>query len=319
MTEKKALKLIIIFVIVAIIGTAGGLYIAKSTRMKNIENKKQEWKSNAVVTPKKGSLQAAGSITITWKSASKLDKVDQYKVYVDNKMVAKTNGNITKCEYYTTSVSEHKVYIEADLKHGSKIYSDIVSFYVNKKGFCMNKDMAQTINADDWNVSWYYNWTVTKHNYTSFQKLQFVPMFWTSAPTDSGLAEDLKMLGYKYILAYNEPDREDQANMSVDTAIEGMKSLVGKGLKVGSPAAAIWPSISTDWFQPFMKKMKEEKMDVDFIALHHYWNWYTEDGAKAFLDIVDETWKMYHKPIWITEFALSGVPNRTKQTRQLTI
>lgn len=128
MTEKKALKLIIIFVIVAIIGTAGGLYIAKSTRMKNIENKKQEWKSNAVVTPKKGSLQAAGSITITWKSASKLDKVDQYKVYVDNKMVAKTNGNITKCEYYTTSVSEHKVYIEADLKHGSKIYSDIVSF-----------------------------------------------------------------------------------------------------------------------------------------------------------------------------------------------
>ncbi|MFR4318754.1 MAG: glycosyl hydrolase [Eubacterium sp.] len=127
------------------------------------------------------------------------------------------------------------------------------------------------------------------------------------------------MLGYKYILAYNEPDREDQANMSVDTAIEGMKSLVGKGLKVGSPAAAIWPSISTDWFQPFMKKMKEEKMDVDFIALHHYWNWYTEDGAKAFLDIVDETWKMYHKPIWITEFALSGVPNRTKQTRQSAI
>ena len=319
MTGKKVLKLIIILVVVAIIGTAGGLYIAKNTRMKNIENKKQEWKSNAVVAPKKGSLQAAGSITITWKSASKLDKVDQYKVYVDNKMVAKTNGNITKCEYYTTSVSEHKVYIEADLKHGSKIYSDIVSFYVNKKGFCMNKDMAQTINADDWNVSWYYNWTVTKHNYTSFQKLQFVPMFWTSAPTDSGLAEDLKMLGYKYILAYNEPDREDQANMSVNTAIEGMKSLVGKGLKVGSPAAAIWSSISTDWFQPFMKKMKEEKMDVDFIALHHYWNWYTEDGAKAFLDIVDEAWKMYHKPIWITEFALSGVPNRTKQTRQSAI
>ncbi len=28
---------------------------------------------------------------------------------------------------------------------------------------------------------------------------------------------------------------------------------------------------------------------------------------------------MYHKPIWITEFALSGVPDWTKQTRQSAI
>ena len=60
-------------------------------------------------------------------------------------------------------------------------------------------------------------------------------------------------------------------------------------------------------------------MDVDFIPIHHYWNWWNEEGVQAFLDLVDKTWEMYHKPIWITEFAISGVPYRTKQMRQSVI
>ena len=65
--------------------------------------------------------------------------------------------------------------------------------------------------------------------------------------------------------------------------------------------------------------MKKEKMDVDFIPIHHYWTWWNEEGVQAFLDLVDKTWEMYHKPIWITEFAISGVPYRTKQMRQSVI
>ena len=109
--------------------------------------------------------------------------------------------------------------------------------------------------------------------------------------------------------------------MSVDDAVNGMKSILNQGLIVGSPAASVWPSASEEWFQPFMKKMKQEKMDDDmaFLALHHYWNWHTKEGAEAFLKIIDETWEMYKKPIWITEFALSGVPAWTKQTRQSAI
>ena len=63
--------------------------------------------------------------------------------------------------------------------------------------------------------------------------------------------------------------------------------------------------------------LKEQNMDVDFIPIHHYWNWYADEGAQAFLDLVDETWKMYHKPIWITEFAISGDPGKTKFQRKV--
>lgn len=306
-------------VVVIIVSVLLGLYITKNKRIANINEQKETWKTEAIVFPAKGSLQPAGYITIEWNAADDMDEVESYEIFVNDKKQGKVKGNQKTFEYYTTEVSKHDAYIKANLKHGGVIYSDIFSFYVNKKGLCMNKDMAANVEATDWDVSWYYNWSISKHNYTSFQDLQFVPMFWTSAPTDDSEVEVLPKRGYKYLLGFNEPDRPDQANMSVDDAIEGMKPLLNKGMYVGSPAVSIWPSISTDWFQPFMKKMKENKMDVDFITLHHYWNWHDEKGAKAFLDIVDESWEMYHKPIWITEFALSGVPDWTKQTRQAAI
>ena len=320
MKEKRsAIILLIVVLIIITIGVVIYKNVQTKNRIETINKNKMTWKSEAIKSPEKGSLQPAGYITIDWKSAGNLDQVDKYEIYVDNKKQGQVKGNATKFEYYTTKVSKHDVYIKAYLKHGSEINSDIFSFYVNKKGFCMNKSMAEHVNADDWNVSWYYNWTLTKHNYTSFQKLQFVPMFWTSAPTDAEEVKVLPLRGYKYVLPYNEPDRPDQSDMSVDDAIEGMKSLLNKGLYVGTPATSVWPSASEEWFKPFMKKMKENKMDTDFIVFHHYWNWHTKEGAQAFLDIVDEAWKMYHKPIWITEFALSGVPAWTKQTRQSAI
>ena len=319
-TKKKKLILWLgILLVVVVIGSILWLNIAKNQRISKINKLKNQWKTEAIVLPQKGSLQPAGYITIEWNSAEDMDEVESYEIYVNGEKQGKVSGDKTSFEYYTTTVSRHDAYIKTNLKHGGVIYSDIFSFYVNKKGLCMNKEMAANVNATDWDVSWYYNWSISKHNYTSFQDLQFVPMFWTTAPTDGNEVEVLPKRGYKYLLAFNEPDRPDQSNMSVDTAIEGMKPLLNKGLYVGSPAVSVWPSISTDWFQPFMEKMEENKMDVDFIALHHYWNWHDEKGAKAFLDIVDESWEMYHKPIWITEFALSGVPDWTKQTRQSAI
>ena len=312
---------IILILLVVLLGAIVGTSIATKNRKNKINKNKSKWKTEAVISPEKGSLQPAGYITINWKSADKMGRVHKYQIYVDDKKQGEVSGNMTTFEYYTTKVSIHKVYIKAILDHGNEVNSDVFGFYVNKKGFCMNKDMAEHVNADHWNVSWYYNWALSKHNYTSFQKLQFVPMFWTTAPTDKHQAEVLKLRGYKYVLAFNEPDRADQSNMSVDDAVNGMKSILNQGLIVGSPAASVWPSASEEWFQPFMKKMKQEKMDDDmaFLALHHYWNWHTKEGAEAFLKIVDETWEMYKKPIWITEFALSGVPAWTKQTRQSAI
>lgn len=287
--------------------------INDDNRKAEIRKKAGTWKQEAVTFPKAGSLQPAGYITINWNPADDLEEVSGYKVYVNDELIAETDAKTTTCEYYTTKVSAHKVYVEADLARGSQIYSDINTFYVNKKGFCVNKDMAQEIKADEWGVSWYYNWSMEALKYTSFQELQYVPMMWGHAETDDTIIRRFPKFGYKYVLAYNEPDRTDQANMEVEEAVEGMKDFMNKDLYVGSPATALCPPWSKNWFQPFMTEMQKNNMDVDFIAVHHYWNWYQDEGAAAFVELIDKTWEMYHKPIWITEFSINGDPGNNRE------
>ena len=157
---------IILILLVVLLGAIVGTSIATKNRKNKINKNKSKWKTEAVISPEKGSLQPAGYITINWKSADKMGRVHKYQIYVDDKKQGEVSGNKTTFEYYTTKVSIHKVYIKAILDHGNEVNSDVFGFYVNKKGFCMNKDMAEHVNADHWNVSWYYNWALSKHNYT---------------------------------------------------------------------------------------------------------------------------------------------------------
>ena len=66
-------------------------------------------------------------------------------------------------------------------------------------------------------------------------------MMWTTAPTDKQEISVLPKLGYKYVLAFNEPDLEEQSNISVEDAVEGMKAFMNQDIYVGSPATALCP------------------------------------------------------------------------------
>lgn len=139
-------------------------------------------------------------------------------------------------------------------------------------------------------------------------------MMWTYSSTESKMIERLKKTGYKYLLAYNEPDFTDQANLTVDEVVDAWPDFMNKGIQISSPATALCPPWSKDWFQPFMEQIDaDDNLSIDFIALHHYWNWYSDEGVQAFLDLIDQTYEMYHKPIWITEFAISGDPGKNQE------
>ena len=133
--KKLLVGLCISIVGIIIIGIIVGINISNNNRIANINQLKSQWKKEALISPAKLSLQAAGYITIEWNSAEKMDDVDSYEIYVDNKKEGEVEGNKTTFEYYTTKVSKHEVFVKANLKHGSEIYSDIFYFYVNKKGF----------------------------------------------------------------------------------------------------------------------------------------------------------------------------------------
>lgn len=158
-----------------------------------------------------------------------------------------------------------------------------------KKGF--GGDAA---NAKKFNAHWYYNWGP---NGKSSDGLEFVPMVKGKNHVTPKVLNDIKASGAKIILGFNEPERADQGNTTVEEALDLWPKLMETGLRLGSPA----PSSDKGgmaWLDRFMQGVAKRKLRVDFIAVH----WYRSSSPKEFEDFLKELSRKYHRPVWITEF-----------------
>ncbi|WP_348029894.1 glycosyl hydrolase [Eubacterium sp. CAG:156] len=267
-----------------------------------------QWQTNAITSPVAGKLVPAGYVDIKWTSANDLGEVKGYKVYVDDALVNTATATTTQFEFYTTTVSSHKTYIVAEFTDGSSVTSSTFYFYVTKKGLCVNDKMGKMLIPDDMNIGWYYNWGVNPFTYSCYTDIDYVPMIWGTS--SEKYISSIVAKGYKYLLAYNEPDMGANAggsNINVNTAIKNWSNFLGNNYYLGSPAPAYSPSWGNGtWFRTFMNGI--DQSTIDFIPLHCYYKTYGGvEAANDFLtDVVDKTYQMYHKPIWITEFAPSG-------------
>ncbi len=171
---------------------------------------------------------------------------------------------------------------------------------IGKKGF------GKTIRGSNWSfmvsdlkVHWHYSWGSTLSEYEPVN-VDFVPMIWGYNGIDQEKVAELKTLKdegkLRYLLGFNEPDKTDQANMTVAQAIEKWPLLEEVGVPLGSPAPA---NPTGDWLQEFMQRAENEGLRVDFVCVH----WYGGINAQAFLNRLQEIYDLYNKPIWITEFA----------------
>jgi len=94
--------------------------------------------------------------------------------------------------------------------------------------------------------------------------------------------------------------------MTVDEAIALWPELEKTGLRLGSPAAV---KSTGDWMVEFMQKVKDKNLRVDFVTIH----WYAPPNADSFIKKVTDTYNLFGKPIWITEFAVADW-NSTDET-----
>lgn len=171
-----------------------------------------------------------------------------------------------------------------------------------KRGFAGNT--ATFVNG--MNTNWYYNWGRTAN---ASARGEFIPMAWgAGAITDAGNFAQLTGHSSDYILGFNEPERADQANMTVARAIELWPQLMATGKKLVSPAVSDDAAGQT-WLTDFMTQINQKGYRVDAIAFHWYGDVRPSNAASTFLSRVDwyrntfqnKTGQKY--PIWITEFA----------------
>jgi hypothetical protein len=170
-------------------------------------------------------------------------------------------------------------------------------------------------------VSWYYNWTVTPDNCTTGG--EFVPMYSNhpnTNPTPQAVSDQISRLvsaGYKYVLGFNEPNKSDQANMTVADAIALWPAMTSNpAILVGSPATS---ADGKSWFEDFWTQVQAHKLRVDFIAIHWYgWNAGSCDPNGSNL----ESYIKWAEglpgdlPIWLTEWGCMNASNPDDATVQ---
>jgi RNA polymerase sigma factor (sigma-70 family) len=165
-------------------------------------------------------------------------------------------------------------------------------------------------------ASWYYTWSTTHQGVTTPSGVDFVPMIWGSASVTATALGQARSAGH-YLLGFNEPDRGDQANMTVAQALDLWPQLTSTGLTLGSPAVATGGDTPGGWLDQFMSGAASHGYRVDFITLHWYGSDFTTSSAVNELkSYISAVYNRYHKPIWLTEYALINFANGTSYPSQ---
>jgi hypothetical protein len=161
-------------------------------------------------------------------------------------------------------------------------------------------------------VSWFYDWAPTPGAVKAPSGVQFVPMMWNGASVTTANLAAAKRDG-STLLGFNEPDMTGQANMTVDQALNLWPKLEATGMRLGSPAVAWGADQSGQWLDRFMAGAKSRGYRVDFITLHWYGSDFTTANAVSQLrSYINATYARYHKPIWLTEYALMNFGSGAK-------
>jgi RNA polymerase sigma factor (sigma-70 family) len=160
--------------------------------------------------------------------------------------------------------------------------------------------------------SWYYTWGPQHSGLSSPTGTGFVPMIWGAASVTPQVLAQARRSG-PYLLGFNEPDMGAQANMTVQQAITLWPQLMATGRVLGSPAVAYGGDTPGGWLDRFMTAARQHDYRVDFIALHWYGgDFTTPDAVDQLRSYLAAVHARYHKPIWLTEFALIDFSHGTR-------
>ncbi len=177
-------------------------------------------------------------------------------------------------------------------------------------GFDQSKMRAADFAALSSAVSWGYCWGTSTWHDTFGNGVAFVPMAWNGTYDAADLRTYLAAHPETdYLLAFNEPNFRDQANMTPSAAAAawgGLQAIADEfGLKLVSPAPnwcgyCVEENGTTynspyDWLRDFFALCTDCR--VDYIAVHFYMG--NRDAVKG---SIEQLYNQFRKPIWLTEF-----------------
>lgn len=159
-------------------------------------------------------------------------------------------------------------------------------------------------------AGWYYDWSHSTYLDFEGKGVDFVPMTWNGGYNAQQLRQFLTdHPSVKYLLAFNEPNFRDQANMTPAQAASAWPQLQAIaddfGLKIVSPAPnwcgwCVEENGTTynspyDWLRDFFAACPDCR--VDYIGIHFYMG-----AMESVKGSIEQLYNQFHKPVWLTEF-----------------
>ena len=188
-----------------------------------------------------------------------------------------------------------------------------------KRGVAFAFDMEEDYQLLSPSTSWCYNWGVSdgkkSSEYRTANNMTYCPMMWSGVNLD-GINNYVKAHPEtEWLLAFNEPNLTDQANMTPSEAaakwpdVMQAKQLTGR--KLVSPAMN-WGTLSgwsdgVAWLRSFFNQSGVSVNDVEAVAMHAYMS----SAAAVYNDAC--RYKVFGKPVWITEFCNNNASTETTQ------
>jgi len=176
-----------------------------------------------------------------------------------------------------------------------------------KRGVSYSFQLMEDVDLLAPGTSWFYNWANDISSdldaATSAKGMKFFPMAWNgNFSKDKIRAYKQKHPECEYILAYNEPNLTDQANMTPQqaaTIFPEVKALADElNMKIISPAMNYGTLANyhdpIKWLDEFFGLVPISNFDG--IAIHCYMS--TPSALKSYVQM----FRKYGKPIWMTEF-----------------
>ena len=190
-----------------------------------------------------------------------------------------------------------------------------------KRGVSFDFKQAEDLPLLSPSCSWAYNWGNTQNAQAALwfdsNDMDYCTMAWNAGYNKATIREYVAAHPKtKYLLAYNEPNLTDQANMTPQKAAESWPELVAfakeLGLHLVSPAMNYGTlsgySDPIKWLDEFFAQPGVSLSDVEAIAIHCYMS--SPSAVKNYV----EMFKKYGKPIWMTEFcAWDPVPSNVEK------
>ena len=178
-----------------------------------------------------------------------------------------------------------------------------------KRGVAFNFSVADDLPLLTDAISWDYNWGNDQNSLAASwmddEGVEFCPMCWSgNYNADRIRAYVAAHPSTQYLLAFNEPNLKDQANMTPAKAAEFWPPVVALAkelnLKLVSPAMN-YGTVSgyhdpIQWLDEFFAQPNVSIDDVDAISIHCYMA--SPQAVKNYIAMFEK----YNKPIWLTEF-----------------